>query len=268
MVSQLNTSPLPRPQGNLVELLAEEIIVLVKAVPQVGARHGETVCCAGVTATNQWRRLFPIRFRQLSDDAKFVRWQRLSYRAHRPTDDARVESRRVHEESLSPGLVLADKERVQLVSRLVVPSAIAAAEHQQSLALVRPTKFEFYSKLRKSDEHERLKRAYAEAGKQTSFLDKELSAFEPPRYEFRVSFKDSSGEHDHECGDWETIAAFRKFSKLYGDDEAITRLSEIYNKQYAPKGLVVALGTMKKRPQTWLMLGIIRADDALQMNLF
>lgn len=239
----------------------------MKAVPQVGARHGETVCCAGVTREGEWRRLFPIRFRRLSDDAKFGRWQWLKYRGSLPSDDKRVESRRVHEESLVPGRRIPISERAAFVNRIVVASEKEAVSKGQSLALVRPEKFEFYVKKRAADELASVKLAYADAARQTSFLDKELLAFEPPPYEFRVRFKDGGGPHDKECGDWETIEAFRNFSKKYGEAEALNKLSEIYNSKYTSKGLVLALGTMKKRPQVWLMLGIIRANEVEQLSL-
>jgi hypothetical protein len=34
-----------------------EAIILVKASPQAGKRHGETVCCAGVNDKGEWVRL-------------------------------------------------------------------------------------------------------------------------------------------------------------------------------------------------------------------
>lgn len=241
--------------------------MLVKAVPQVGARHGETVCCAGVTAEGNWRRLFPIRFRRLSDDAKFERWQWLSYRGSVPSDDKRIESRRVHEESLEPGQKISIGERALFVNRITVASAKEAESKGQSLAVVRPEKFEFYYKKRSADDLESVRRSYADAARQTSFLDKELIAFEPPAFEFRVRYVDEGGKHDNECGDWETIAAFRNFSKNYGESEALKKLSETYNERYTSKGLVLALGNMKKRPQIWLMLGIIRADEVTQLSL-
>src|SRR5258708_36962068 len=49
-------------------------VVLVKALPQPSKTYGETVCCAGVTAEGQWKRLFPVRFRHLRGDSSFSRW--------------------------------------------------------------------------------------------------------------------------------------------------------------------------------------------------
>jgi hypothetical protein len=248
--------------------LREEVVVLVKAVPQVGARHGETVCCAGVTRDFEWRRLYPIRFRRLQNDAKFTRWQFLQYEATRPTHDVRIESRHVFEDKLSPGPLLTPTERVTLVSKMTRKSAKHASELGQTLALVRPSRLEFSIKPRKREDHEALCSAYELAASQKSFIDPELKAFRPPPFHFRVRFEDADGMHNHECGDWETIATFTKWSDRYGEERAIKDLTKKYNEEYFSKGMVVALGTLAKRPQTWTLLGMIRADESAQRELF
>ena len=75
----------------------DEVLMLVKALPHVGERHGEMVCCAGVTLDRKWRRQFPIKFRELGDE-KFKRWQWIAYDWREPgSDDRRIESQRVQE---------------------------------------------------------------------------------------------------------------------------------------------------------------------------
>jgi hypothetical protein len=34
----------------------------------------------------------------------------------------------------------------------------------------------------------------------------------------------------------------------------------MYNEEYPDKGMALALGTMAKRPKTWLLLGVLRLD--------
>lgn len=253
----------------MAELLDEEVVVLVKAVPQVGIKHGETVCCAGITRDFKWRRLYPIRFRRLTDDAKFARWQFVRYRAVLPTHDVRPESRHVYEDKITAGTsVTSDKERAELIDRVTMPSARHAAEIGQTLTVVRPRNFTFSIKPMPDAQYASLCRAYETATLQKSMIDKELRAFRPPKYEFKVQFEDANGVHKHECGDWETIAAFTKFSRQYGEQEAIARLAATYNETYQKKGMVLALGTMAKRPQVWTLLGIIRADEVAQDSLF
>jgi hypothetical protein len=59
-------------------------IVIIKAAPQTGQRHGETVCCAGVDLYRNWLRLYPVSFRTLEKAQKFGRWNRLNYNWRRP----------------------------------------------------------------------------------------------------------------------------------------------------------------------------------------
>jgi hypothetical protein len=69
------------------------------------------------------------------------------------------------------------------------------------------------------------------------------------------------------CGDWETAATFFNLRKSYGDDGALKHLRETYEENYAKNGVALALGTVKKRPGQWLLLGVIRLDETRQPNL-
>ena len=51
--------------SGLLEGRRERVLTLVKTLPHVGQKHGETVCCAGLTAEGQWRRQYPIPYRRL-----------------------------------------------------------------------------------------------------------------------------------------------------------------------------------------------------------
>lgn len=237
----------------------EEIVVLVKALPRPSRKYGETVCCAGVTREGEWRRLYPIRFRQLRDN-QFARWQWLHYKWRSPVHDRRIESRTVLEDSLEPGDFLKQKARPELLEPIVVGSAAAAADRGQSLALIRPKEVRFRWIPKSMSEIEDERRAYEEASRQQSFLDPELRAIEPTPYDFRLSFRDENGKHDHGCADWETSAAFWRLRRRYGEEAALRHLNQMYNEEYPTKGMVLALGNMVARPQTWLLLGVIRLD--------
>lgn len=86
------------------------VAILVKALPQPSSRYGETVCCAGVTLDRQWKRLYPVRFRHLTGENAFKRWDLVSYDYGRPKQDTRQESCHVHEESIRVDGELDDKQ--------------------------------------------------------------------------------------------------------------------------------------------------------------
>ena len=56
----------------------ERVLIFVKALPHVGERHGETVCCAGGALKGEWRRQYPMHFRRLRNP--FARWQWIEVR--------------------------------------------------------------------------------------------------------------------------------------------------------------------------------------------
>lgn len=241
----------------------EKVLVLVKALPHPGDSHGETVCCAGVTADHQWRRMYPIRFRHL--DAQFNRWDWVTYQWSLPPHDTRKESRRVHEESIKVVGTLKRTEQASFLTQVFVSSTDEATEKGQSLALIRPLKPRFwYEKKTPSEiQHERL--ANERAARQTSFLDRELKALEPCPYRFKLDYMMPNGSERHStCGDWETSAMFRNFRRNVGEQKALAQMTKIFNEDYPTKGMAIAMGTHSARRNQWLLVGLIRVDFSTQ----
>ena len=114
-----------------------EAIVIIKAAPQAGRRHGETVCCAGIDLQGDWLRLYPISFRRLDQGQKFGRWNRVKFKWRRPIDDRRIESRRVDQESLEIVGTLKKAERERFLANSIVTSLDKEREEERSLALLK-----------------------------------------------------------------------------------------------------------------------------------
>lgn len=240
--------------------------MLVKAVPRPSRRYGETVCCAGVTLEREWRRLYPIRFRHLKEN-RFSRWQWVRYRWREPTSDRRFESRHIFEDTLLAGSTMPLGDRAPFLEPLMVGSVKEAKGRGDSFALVRPAESRFRFKAKSPQKIEAERTEYQAAVQQQSFLDDELAAIEPSPFEFRFSYRDDDGWHHHLCGDWETTAAFWKLRLSHGEEQALKHLDKMYNDEYPRKGMALALGNMARRPQTWLLLGVIRLDVSAQANL-
>ena len=242
----------------------EQAIILVKAWPQPSQKYGETVCCAGVTPEGEWRRLFPIRFRHLSGDAQFARWDVVQYRPERPHDDNRRESRRVDEPTLVRVRTMAQRAREGFFDPLFRDSIIAAADRGESLTLVRPKSLRFRSRPKSDLDLEEERQRRTQTMQQGSLFDPELEAIEPCPYNLSVTFEDGAGPHEMTCGDWETAAAFFNLRRRYGDEHALEHLRSTYEEDYFTRGVALALGTVKRRPSQWLLLGIIRLDETTQ----
>lgn len=238
----------------------------MKALPHVGDRHGETVCCAGITENGQWRRQYPVRFRHL--ETKFKRWQWIEYDWVRPRDDHRPESRRVQERTIVLGDTVPHSRRARFLDPVIVKSTDVAAEKGQTLALIRPQEVRFHFKKKTSEEIEMERTAYANAAKQMSFFDAELKALQPCPYFFKFHYQTEDGKgHTATCEDWETAAMFYRFEKKFGEDEALRIMKKRFNEDYPAKGMAFAMGTHSRRHNQWLLVGIIRLDHTAQMAM-
>lgn len=237
---------------------------MVKALPQPSKKYGETVCCAGVTADRQWKRLFPVRFRHLSGESSFSRWDRVDFEYGLPVHDRRAESCHVHEESITIVGRLPESERARLLDPLILGSAKVAESRGQSLALIRPKNTRFSAKPKSAADIAESKDAYKLAASQTSIFDKELADLNPSPYDFRFGFEDDSGKHDYANGDWEAHAMFWAETKRSNAARALKWMDTVFNDEYPKKGIVFAIGNQAKRPQTWQLLGVLRLDALLQ----
>jgi hypothetical protein len=153
------------------------VIILVKAFPQRSSKHGETVCCAGVTVNRQFKRLYPIRFRHLK--TSFKRWNWVEFKYVKPTHDTRRESCRVFEDSIVVGGQLPKAERASFLNPLIMPSVKSAEERGDSLALVRPIDPRFTYKRKTPSQLAEERESYRQAAAQGSLFDDELAALEP-----------------------------------------------------------------------------------------
>ncbi len=241
--------------------------MLVKALPHAGDKHGETVCCAGVTPERKWRRQFPVPFRYL-EDQKFIRWQWIEYDWRKPTDDKRPESQRVQEGTIRPGKEMPKKERAEFLHPLIVSSTLEAANNGATLALIRPRDTVFTFKKKRPEAINKERHGYTAAASQLSFLTQRQKPLEPCPYEFKFKYTTDDGRrHENICGDWETAAMFYRFEKISGEKDALRKMDETFNIEYPERGMVFALGAHSRYPDSWLLVGVIRLDEVDQLSL-
>ncbi|WP_133065580.1 hypothetical protein [Niveispirillum lacus] len=238
----------------------ERVVILVKALPHVGQKHGETVCCAGVTLQGEWRRQYPIHFRRLQEG--FRRWQWIEYDWIAPgPDDRRKESRRVQEDTIKSCEIMPERDRAIFLNRIIMNSTDQAASHGMTLALIRPETVKFFYKRKSVTQIERERIAYQEAARQKSLLDPDLEALEPCPFAFHFDWKDSDGKsHKATCDDWETAATFYRRRHDKGEQEALRSMEVTFGEEYPRNGMAFAMGTHSRRPEQWLLVGVIRLN--------
>lgn len=105
--------------------------------------------------------------------------------------------------------------------------------------------------------------------------DETVEPLTPCRMQFILHWTDQDGRHHRqECDDWETVTAFNRFDREYGQNIAIQYIKEKYESQYFKAGLVLGFSTHSRRnvefgtKNQWLLVGLIRLDEDHQTSLF
>lgn len=246
-----------------------EAIVIIKAAPQAGQRHGETVCCAGIDLQGHWLRLYPVSFRTLGEGQRFGRWDRIQFKWRLPKDDPRTESRRVDQDSIRIVGELKRSERQRFLGGTIVTSLQREREADRSLALLKAEIREFKIEKRPAEELElETKRFAALHDQRDLFNAKPVIPYRPCPYRFKFQYQSDDGLREGTCQDWEIEATFFKWVKLYGEERALADLQRVFGEEYPAKGMLLAMGTHSLYPDTWLINGIVRLDEVDQMSLF
>ena len=246
-----------------------EAIVIIKAAPQAGQRHGETVCCAGIDLQGDWLRLYPISFRTLDQGQKFGRWDRVKFKWRPPIHDRRIESRRVAQESLEIVGTLKKAERERFLANSIVTSLDKEREAERSLALLKAEILDF-SAVEKSAEEIQIETAKFDAlrAQPNLFNAKQIIPYKPCPYRFKYRYRTDDGKREGTCQDWEIEATFYLWAKKYGQDHALSEVTRVFGEEYPLEGMLLAMGTHSRYPDTWLINGVVRLDDVKQPTLF
>lgn len=275
----------------------ENILITVKTYPTLSKKYAELVCTAGVTESGEWRRLYPVRFRQLYEGQKYGKYQWVEAELEKSDSDGRPESYKIIRNSLSaigsplsPGNnwrarreAFLDKVEIhedmgELIKR--------AHRNELSLAAFRPKRFMQFIAEPTEREWDAGKLALLEKQKQQLHLfdDEETVArqFEVVRklpYKFSYQFEDSLGKKSKlMIEDWEVGALYWNCLKKSGGDEeaALIKVREKYWEKFVLSGrhnLALVLGTTlehhnKKSPNPFVIISVFYPGLERQMRLF
>ena len=232
-------------------------VAIIKAAPQVGKRHGETVCCAAIDLSRNWHRLYPISFRDLKDGQKFGRWDIIQFQWTKPRHDSRRESRHVVQHSIGITGKLKANQRPGLLRDMIVTSLKKEEEKGNSLALLKAEILDFTTKAKTEDElrEEAIKLQHLQI--QPDMFGRKPPLTRPCPHKFIYSYRSDDGKHTGTCQDWETDATYYYWVKRYGEADALKKIKEVLGVRYPKDGMLLAMGTHSQYP-VWLINGIIR----------
>jgi hypothetical protein len=244
-----------------------EAVILVKALPQVGEKHGETVCVAAIDAYRNWLRLYPIAFRHLEDEQKFTRWDRIRFKWRLPevNRDNRIESRNVDQQSIEVIGSLRKASRASFLEPMIARSTKKERAEGRSLALIQPDDPQFFARRRSPDAMQKRQDEYAKLLKSPDlFAAKELIPLRPAPYEFGYTYRDDDGSHVCLCHDWEIEQTYLNWSRKYGEQDALQKLYAQFGERFPSEGMMFALGTHSRYPDVWMIIGVIKSASAEQ----
>lgn len=246
-----------------------EAIVLIKAAPVIGIKHGETVCCAGVDLYGNWLRMYPVSFRVLDDGKKFKRWDRVKFKWRRPTEDQRIESRHVDSQSLEIVGKMPSRERAPFLDKLIVTSLNEQREKDLSLALLKPDIHSFVIEEKPQGKLEAEQARIDQFHKQEDmFIPRPAVPQRACPYSFKYLYTTADGDREGTCQDWETEATFFNWRRRYGEHDALKRMRQQFGEVLPGRGLYFAMGTHSRWPDTWLVNGLIQIGQTPQASLF
>lgn len=244
-----------------------EAIIIVKAAPQLGDKHGETVCTAGITRDGTWVRLYPIAFRTLDDAQQFGRWDMVRYDWRRPKDDPRVESRRVEHQTLEITGKLPASQRFGLIEPMVKLSLADERAAGRSFAFVRPQIRRFIIEKKPDAKYRKEEEGFALHASQDNMFLKPLIPYKPCPYVFKYEYEISEGRRLGTCQDWETEATFFHWVNQYGEAKALAMMQQRWGEEIPDKGILFAMGTHSLHPDTWLINGVVQMAEFGQLSL-
>jgi hypothetical protein len=247
-----------------------EATIIAKALPQVGDKHGETVCVAALDDKRQWHRLYPVSFRMLSEDQRFSRWSRISAKCRMvpPNKDRRTESLNVDQSSIQLLGSLRSNDRTAFIEKALVTSTKRERSEGRSLALIKPDDVRFYWKERSADAiAERLAAYNRLAAQPDIFGSKPLKPLPPAPYDFFYRYRDDDGWHECRCHDWEVEQTFINWERKYGRQKTLELMHDQYGVKYPEGGMAFSMGTHSAYPDVWMIIGVVRMRPTLQPTL-
>lgn len=277
--------------------MTEKILITVKTYPTLSRKYAELVCTAGITESGEWRRLYPVRFRQLYDEQKYIKYQWVEAKIEKSMSDRRPESYKIIENSLNPiGKPLpTDKfwraRREAFFKKVEVHEDLEvlikkAHRNELSLAIFRPNRFLDFTADLVEREWDAAKLADLEKQKQQLHLFKdeetvarELEIVRKLPYKFSYQFEDCRGKISKlMIEDWEIGALYWNCLKDNDNDEqvALEKVKEKYWDDFVQSGkreIALVLGTTlerhnKKAPNPFVIISVYYPTLERQMWLF
>ena len=265
MLKVTTRRPTNRTMGPMVAERAT-VLITVKASPEIGRTHGETVCVAGIRLDgdeHRWIRLFPVQWDWFWR-GEHPKYQVIELEIDKHDKDQRPESYRPR---LDTTAVLdqlpAGRRRAEVLNRLpqytMCDLVAAKGWARPSLGLVVPREVTGF--VREDHTGDTAHAAKMNRAAQGSLLAQGAPSLEFSPFTFKLAYRCYSAScngHEQSIVDWEISEAWRTWRHRYPTDY-LDRIEEKWLSLVDPARLpALYVGNQHQAPQGFLVLGIAR----------
>lgn len=252
------------------------ILILCKTYPSPSGKHVETSCVAGMEEDGRLIRLFPVPFRLVSDDKQFKKWQWITARIEKASNDQRPESHKLFVDTIQcEGNALPTTQgwrarRAQLANirtfgdfTILDQARVSAGA---TLGLLRPSRVIGLdiTPSDKPDWTQEEKDKLIQHERQGGLFDdadvKSIATLKKVPFDFHYRYLCMTGEESHEyrhkIADWEAGALYWTCRQRYGEAwEAPFRRK--LESGLPAADLIFLMGTIHRFPNQWLIVSLI-----------
>ena len=277
--------------------MREKILITVKTYPTLSKKYAELVCTAGVNEAGEWRRIYPIQFRQLADESKYKKYQWIEADIEKSTSDNRPETYKVKKPDAIK--LLGDpiptggdwsERRKHFVDQVETHTDLKALierahKNELSLGIFKPAKFKKFEVKQADRNWDPKKLAVLEQEKQQldlfrdeSKIEEDFKIVDKLPYKFSYKLEDENGkESTMMIEDWEIGALYRNCLRHANGDEnvAVEKVRQKYWDEFVEKETLdthLVLGTtlqhhFKNAPNPFVIISVLPLPANYQPTL-
>jgi hypothetical protein len=252
------------------------VLILCKTYPSPSEKHVETSCVAGLEEGGKLIRLFPVPFRLIRDDQQFRKWQWITARIEKASNDHRPESHKIFvdtidcsEQPISTRAGWADR-RAALSGVPVFHdfAALEAARQAEGITLgllkpasiialdITPTDSPDWTE----EEHQKLVQHERQSGLFDAADAQNLAKLRKVPFSFHYRYTCTVGDqtlhYRHKIADWEAGALYWNCRRLHGEGWEVPFRQKIGHDLPAAD-LTFLMGTIHRFPNQWLIVSLL-----------
>jgi len=257
----------------------KKALIVVRTYPVPAEKGVEVSCTAAISESGEWLRLHPIRYRYLSKEQRFQKYQWIELKVTK-TNDGRPESYSPKNETIkivshSLGTSNGWQARKEFLFPLRAHCMCCLAKKRNekgypTLGLFRPKTIEKLA-IKPSKPPNWTPAQLAILRQENLFEAKPPTELEKIPFNFRYQFTcdhDTCNGHKMFCSDWEMGESFRKWKAEYGDKWE-SKFRQRYETEMIQKyDTHFYVGTVAKYPATWIIVGLFYPPHATDGSLF